>query len=180
MNRRVYETVAHKRACAGPLGSQARPNSNVNSPRKAGTRAAICRITTSPALCRCSRSALPTPCRRGSGTSGKRCVASRTSGKGARSSSWSSANAKWRWDGSSRYYGAGLVHEGNQREGARIFLSAETQRGQAATEAKPGLTQRRRGTRRNAEKENSLRTSANLCASALNLRSVRANRDIAV
>jgi hypothetical protein len=39
---------------------------------------------------------------------------------------WSSANAKWRWDGPSRYYGARLVHEGSQREGARTFLSAET------------------------------------------------------
>jgi putative DNA methylase len=39
---------------------------------------------------------------------------------------WSSANTKWRWDGPSRYYGARLVHEGNQREGARTFLSAET------------------------------------------------------
>jgi REP element-mobilizing transposase RayT len=39
---------------------------------------------------------------------------------------WSSANAKWRWDGPSRYYGAHLVHEENQREGARTFLSAET------------------------------------------------------
>ena len=43
---------------------------------------------------------------------------------------WSSANAKWRWDGPSRYYGARLVHDGNPREGgrtgARTFLSAET------------------------------------------------------
>ena len=39
---------------------------------------------------------------------------------------WSSANAKWRWDRPSRYYGARLVHEENQREGARTFLSAET------------------------------------------------------
>ena len=39
---------------------------------------------------------------------------------------WSSANAKWRWDGPSHYYGARLVHAGNEREGARTFLSAET------------------------------------------------------
>src|ERR1039458_4974548 len=41
--------------------------------------------------------------------------------------------------------------------------------GQAITEAKPVLTQRRRGTRRNAEMKYSLRPFANLCASALNL-----------
>jgi hypothetical protein len=46
--------------------------------------------------------------------------------------------------------------------------------------AKPVLTQRRKGSRRNAEKKNSLQLFANLCASALNLRSLRANRDIAV
>src|ERR1035438_9737523 len=40
--------------------------------------------------------------------------------------------------------------------------------GQAITEAKPVLTQRRRGTRRNAEMKYSLRPFANLCASALN------------
>jgi len=60
-------------------------------------------------------------------------------------------------------------------------LNAETQRGPAATQTKSGLTQRHcRGTRRNAEKKNSLRISAALCTSALNLRRLRAKRDIAV
>src|ERR1017187_2850162 len=53
--------------------------------------------------------------------------------------------------------------------------------GQAITEAKPVLTQRRKGTRRNAEMKYSLRPFANLCASALNLCSfpllIRAIRD---
>src|ERR1035441_346385 len=41
--------------------------------------------------------------------------------------------------------------------------------GQATTKAKQDLTQRRRGTRRNAEMKYSLRLFANLCASALDL-----------
>jgi hypothetical protein len=56
----------------------------------------------------------------------------------------------------------------------------ESFHGQAATKARPVLTQRRRGTRRNAERKKSLRLSADLCASALNLHSPRANRDIVV
>ena len=45
--------------------------------------------------------------------------------------------------------------------------------GQPVLTCNAGLTQRRKGTRRNAEEENSLRVSANLCASALNLRRLR-------
>ena len=39
---------------------------------------------------------------------------------------WSSANAQWRWDGPSRYYGARLIHGSAPNPGARTFLSAET------------------------------------------------------
>lgn len=40
------------------------------------------------------------------------------------------------------------------------------QRSEGATKARPVLTQRRKGTRRNAENKNSSRLSAPLCASA--------------
>src|ERR1019366_2425580 len=56
--------------------------------------------------------------------------------------------------------------------------TAEKQRGHAAMKAKTALTQRRRETRRSAEQKKPLRNSASLCASALNLRSLRANQDI--
>ena len=60
----------------------------------------------------------------------------------------------------------------HSRSRSQNSLNAETQRSSARPsrnlEAKPVLTQRRRGTRRNAEKKTSLRLSANLCASALN------------
>ena len=60
----------------------------------------------------------------------------------------------------------------HSRSRSQNSLNAETQRFAARQsrnlEAKPVLTQRRRGTRRNAEKKTSLRLSANLCASALN------------
>jgi len=56
-----------------------------------------------------------------------------------------------------------------QEDCLRAYYSRE-KRGQAAAKTKLGLTPRRRGTRRNAEKKNSLRISATLCASALNLR----------
>src|ERR1035437_4880545 len=46
-------------------------------------------------------------------------------------------------------------------------LNATAQRSKGATKARPVLTQRRRGTRRNAKKKNSLRLSAPLCAFAL-------------
>src|ERR1017187_7132442 len=64
----------------------------------------------------------------------------------------------------------------HSRSRSQNSLNAETQRFAARPsrnlEAKPVLTQRRRGTRRNAEKKTSLRLSANLCASALILLSL--------
>src|ERR1022692_1592540 len=73
------------------------------------------------------------------------------------------------------------LQNGHHLEGTGMRkFNARAQRSESANKGKPVLTQRRKDTRSNAEKKNSLRLSANLRVSALVLRSLRANRDRAV